>query len=401
LSFTVPEAQQGVRIGIDGSNLRAGGGVTHLAELLRAADPPAQGIGRVTLWGGTALLDRIQPAPWLDLVRQPALDRPLPERIWWQSRTLGELAARSCDLLFSPGGSYGGRFRPFVTMSRNLLPFQSRERQRYGWRSWMNTKLLLLRGVQVRTMQNAAGVIFPTDYTRRAVLDVVPTLRSAMRVIPYGIDGRFFCAPRRQEPIETYDVDRPFRLLYVSTVDVYKHQWHVAEAVVGLWRRGLPVALDLVGQAYRPALARLRETCNRIDPTGQVIRYLGPASYRDLPGRYRAADGFVFASTCESMSNILLEAMASGLPIACGAKGLMPELLGDDGVYFDPEQPETIERALIRLVASPERRTRFAQHAYARAEQFSWKDCAADTFGFMRTVYDRVSAPASAPAATA
>jgi len=45
-------------------------------------------------------------------------------------------------------------------------------------------------------------------------------------------------------------------------------------------------------------------------------------------------------------ANILVEAMASGLPIACSNRGPMPEVLGDAGVYFDPEDPHDIARAL-------------------------------------------------------
>ena len=51
---------------------------------------------------------------------------------------------------------------------------------------------------------------------------------------------------------------------------------------------------------------------------------------------------FVFASSCENMPNTLVEAMASGLPIACSDRGPMPEILRDGGTYFDPENEVTI-----------------------------------------------------------
>ena len=47
----------------------------------------------------------------------------------------------------------------------------------------------------------------------------------------------------------------------------------------------------------------------------------------------------IFASSCESSSCVLIENMASGLPIACSNRGPMPEVLKDGGVYFDPEKP--------------------------------------------------------------
>ena len=45
-------------MGIDASNLRESGGLTHLVELLRAADPSAHGIRQVMVWGGSKTLGR-------------------------------------------------------------------------------------------------------------------------------------------------------------------------------------------------------------------------------------------------------------------------------------------------------------------------------------------------------
>src|SRR3990172_9480943 len=69
-----------MRVGIDASNLRAGGGVTHLVELLRAADPHAHGFEQVIVWGGAAMLSKIEDRDWLCKVHDPLLDRGLPFR---------------------------------------------------------------------------------------------------------------------------------------------------------------------------------------------------------------------------------------------------------------------------------------------------------------------------------
>lgn len=46
-----------MRLGINASNIRAGGSVTHLVELLRAADRLAYGFSQVIVWGGEATLE--------------------------------------------------------------------------------------------------------------------------------------------------------------------------------------------------------------------------------------------------------------------------------------------------------------------------------------------------------
>ena len=60
------------------------------------------------------------------------LERGPFSRVLWQSTRLTPLARHSVDVLFVPGGTYTGSYQPFVTMSRNLLPFDLSERKRYA-----------------------------------------------------------------------------------------------------------------------------------------------------------------------------------------------------------------------------------------------------------------------------
>jgi glycosyltransferase involved in cell wall biosynthesis len=375
-----------VIVGIDAANIRGGGGVTHLIELLKAADPAAHGFSRVVVWGGAATLAKLENRPWLEKVHEPTLDRGLIHRARWQARRLSNLARRArCDVLFVPGGSFAGDFSPVVAFHQNLLPFEWRELKRFGW-SRLTTKWLALRISQSRTFRRADGVIFLTRYARDAVMRVIGRPRGKTCIIPHGIDGRFVRKPRDQHPIDAYSDQRPFRLLYVSIVDMYKHQWHVAAAVALLRERGWPLTLEMVGPAYPPALDRLTTTMKRLDPSGSFLHYVGPVSYEHLDETYERADLFVFASSCETFGQIVTEAMSAGLPIACSSRAAMPELLGPDGAYFDPENPESIAQTLSDLISSPDARRRQAESAFETARAYSWERCAAKTFAFLSSI---------------
>ena len=63
----------------------------------------------------------------------------------------------------------------------------------------------------------------------------------------------------------------PYKILYVSIIDQYKHQWHVVNAVINLRKEGYPICLDLVA-SYSPALRRLNSTIEKVDPLGQWYR---------------------------------------------------------------------------------------------------------------------------------
>jgi len=369
-------------VGVDASNLGPGGSMTHLSNLLAVARPAEHGIERMIVWGGTRQLERLPDAAWLEKVGVPALERGLLGRLLWQRFRLPALARARCDVLFVPGGNARpGGFHPLVTMSRNMLPFEWRELRRYGL-SRMTLRLLMLRFGQARTFAHADGLIFLTEYAHGAV-GRIARLPERRRVIPHGVEERFRIEPRPPRELAACTAERPLRALYVSIVDVYKHQDHVARAVHALAREGLPIAIDFAGPAYPPAGRRFEAVLRELDPEAHTLRWLGPVPFERLHELLEAADVFVFASSCENMPNILVEAMAAGLPIACSNRGPMPEVLGDAGLTFDPERPDEIAAALRTLAGDAALRGQLARAAAERARRYSWERCATETLAFI------------------
>lgn len=371
-------------LGIDASNIRSGGGVTYLVELLRAANPSAHGFAKVVVWAPQATLANIDDQHWLEKRSHPVLEGHYLRRALWQRRALGSLLlSENCDILFVPGGSFATNFRPVVTASLNLMPFEWRELLRYRV-STATLKFVLVRWAQSQSFKKAEGVIFLTKYAKDVILLLNSILVRENITIPFGINQRWFLHPRPSRPISECSVANPFRLIYLSIIDQYKHQWHLVEAVAQLRQKtGWQLALDLVGSAYPPALKRLKASLQRFDPGGCWARYHGPVPDAELHEMYTQADLGVFASSCENMPNILLETMAAGLPIACSNRGPMPEILQDAGLYFNPEQPGDIVSVLKQLIESPDLRARLVQASYTAAQAFTWERCAGETFAFL------------------
>jgi len=367
-------------IGIDASNLRAGGGLTYLANLLDSDAPKEAGIHQVIVWGGRRTLERLPQRAWLTLAHEEALDGSLASRALWQHRL--DRVAMACDVLFVPGGRYLGNFRPFVTMSHNLLPFDANERRRFGL-SAARFRLELLRVLQTKTFQRATGVIFLTESARIKAEESTGLLPGRCTTIPHGVDSRFRLVPRQQCPLSAFSESRPFRWLYVSIVNLYKHQWNVVAAVAQLRAAGLPVTLDLVGPAFPPALQKLRGAMDTYDPSSNFVRYIGPVAHPDLAAMYHQADALVFASTCENMPIILLEGMAAGLPIVSGNRPVMREVLRDGGEYCNPESSQDLARAMERVTRSRELRHALASRAFSLSEAYDWRRSALATFQFL------------------
>jgi glycosyltransferase involved in cell wall biosynthesis len=362
-------------LGIEASNIVAGGGITHLKELLIHAQPASHGFTQVIVWSASTTLDQLPDQPWLIKKTHPWLNRSLLFRVLWLTFIFPQEARGSIDILFSPG-SNAVHFSPQVSMCQNLLPFDDKESKLYGF-SWMRIRLLILRYSQTRAFNRAQGIIVLTKSNIHYLSKKNVTTAKKYVVIPHGINPLFYHEPSFN------NMNDPIKLLYISIVDVYKHQWNVVEAVYSLLERGYRVELTLVGGQYTSAFKRL-ETSIKVHPEyADRITYVPTVSYDQLATVYQAADIFVFASSCETFSLVLLEAMASGLPIACSDRDTLKDTLGDAGVYFDPYSSESIEKAIIKLIEDKVVREESSRSAYKKALSYSWSVCSDQTFNYL------------------
>ena len=373
-------------IGVDATNIRTGGGLTHLTELLDFVVLEQFRIKKIIIWSNSKTLKRLPNYPWLKKKKNKLIDlNPLLNFLWQLFHLNKELVYEKCDILFVLGGTYLGNFKPFVTMCRNLLPFDKNERKRY-YLSKTYFRLQLLAIVQRVTYKNADGVIFLTEYSMKKVENQIGIIKGRKTIIHHGVNKLFFLKPKIKNRSFEKKSTKPIKILYVSTIKYYKNQDQVVKALKILREKNYNVELDLVGSAYPSALKYLKDVIYNLKLPASVIRYHGVVNYPELKEYYHNTDIFVFASTCETFGQILLEAMASGLPIACSNKSAMPEILGNSGVYFDPEDPDSIAQSVKQLIVFPSLRTEKAMLAHKYSKQFSWSRCADETFTFLKKV---------------
>lgn len=377
-----------MRIGIDASNIRQGGGLTHLSQLLSAARISDYDINRIVVWAENRVLALLPDHPLLEKRGHPLLERGVAFRIAWRRFVMpGELNKSKCNLLFAPGGSVSSGCRvPAVVMSQNMLPFEPDEAATFGRLSLMRLKMRMLRSVQGRSFSRAAGVIFLSRYAQSRLCSSLRLDASRTALIPHGIEPRFFQSARSARTIFSCSPERPFRLLYVSILMPYKHQIEVARAIAQLRDDGLPVMIDFVGAAWGNYGAAVADECFRLDPKGEFLRLRGEIPFERLHGFYQEADGFIFASSCENLPNIMIEAMASGLPILSSNRGPMPEVLGNQGRYFDPYSVASIVTATRQFILDHDLRTAMAKDAFDRAQGYSWQRCADMTLKFLARI---------------
>lgn len=373
-------------LGIDASNLRHGGGRSHLINIISNFHPGTHHVKRIVVWGSSETLSLLPDFPFLYKSHQPLLDGNLFQRTLWQLFCLHTLAQSSCDILLIPGTIYFSRFQPTITYCQNLLPFDLSESSRYGI-SLMRIKWFLLRHLHSISLVRSNGIIFLSQHSLSVVSKSIRKSLPRSAVIGHGTDRRFLKSPRKQRQLDQITEANPFRILYVSTVDQYKHQWNVVKAV-SLVRTSLdlPITLELVGSSYPPALRQLKAVIELEDPNHEWVFYRGPSDYRTIEQTYHRSELFVWASTCETFGIILLEAMSSGLPIACSSYPPMPDIAQDSVTYFNPIDYTDLVLVLRRLILSPELRADLARKSYMNAKSITWNICATQTYDFIDSI---------------
>jgi glycosyltransferase involved in cell wall biosynthesis len=216
--------------------------------------------------------------------------------------------------------------------------------------------------------QKASALVACSEGLRTRALQFLPSAQ--IQVIPNGVDlQRFYPAENRNDSGQ-------LRLLTVGRLSVTKRLPLLLEMVDLLRGRGRKVHLTVVGGgALEPELRQQLGERNLRD----AVTLLGRREGSEMPEVYRQHDLFVSASMQEGMSNAMLEAMASGLPIVTTRCEGVDELIGDNGLVADDSRPETLAAAIRKLADDPAARQAMSVAARTKAESFGW-DKVADAY---------------------
>ncbi len=204
----------------------------------------------------------------------------------------------------------------------------------------------------------AKHFLVASSFTRQTLIENGAS-PDAIRVIPYGVDLERFAPPAPNASISA-----PLRLLFVGTINQRKGIKYLLAALRLLGRA--PVELTVCG--------RVVDDLSLFRSCGAEVRVRPSVSLPELIEAYRQADLFVFPSVAEGFAQVLLEALASGLPILSTTHTAAPDLIveGQEGFVVEPRRPDLLaERIEWALAHRAElRRMKFA--ARRRAEHFTW-----------------------------
>lgn len=182
----------------------------------------------------------------------------------------------------------------------------------------------------------------------------------AIRVIPYGVD-----LDRFQPGERPARVSGPLRLLFVGVINQRKGIKYLLEA------------LRLIGSAQVEVTVcgRVVDDLAIFSPFASQVRIRPYVSLAELLEAYRQADLFVLPSIAEGFGHVLLEALASGLPILSTTHTAAPDLIeqGREGFIVEPRRPDILASHIEWAINHRAQLAEMRIAARCRAELFTWE----------------------------
>ena len=213
--------------------------------------------------------------------------------------------------------------------------------------------------------KKASALVACSEGLKERALMFMPSV--SIDVIPNGVElDRFF-------PPENAEKPPTLRLLTVGRLSVTKRIEMLIDAIEILHRTACTVRLTIVGGGKTERQLRKIVTERELR---DVIKITGRIDSKKMPEVYRQNDIFISASMQEGMSNAMLEATASGLPIVTTRCEGLAELIDGNGLIIEKDSIEEIAKAVKRLAVDPEFYKQMSVAARKQAKKFNWTNVA-------------------------
>jgi glycosyltransferase involved in cell wall biosynthesis len=118
------------------------------------------------------------------------------------------------------------------------------------------------------------------------------------------------------------------------------------------------------------------------------IKFLGYIDEADRPALYQNAQAFIYPSFYEGFGFPVLEASASKCPVICSQTTSLPELMGNQAIYINPDNLQSLVGALTNFIKNPKQFEHLIEPAQARAKKFNWSKTTQELYNYFKDIYE-------------
>jgi glycosyltransferase involved in cell wall biosynthesis len=372
-----------MKVGIDTFSCdggRSGVGV-YVTQLLKRI-PPSGALYELFGWE----FDRFaysETAPDLEFIAQCSINGRTANALWHLFKYPQFARARSYDACFFPAAH---RRLPYYSPCPSIGVVHDMAAY-YGPRKTRESLGAVLRMVLPNSLRRLDRIIAVSGWVKQELSDLVGVKESKIEVVPNGIDlAAFYPRPRNEESvvlIQPFSFRRPY-VLYTSRIEhpVKNHTTLIKAFGIFKERTKYPHRLVLAGADSRRA-EKVKEAA-AASPYRKDIFFTGHFPGKSLPELYAGADIVVIPSRYEGFGMGVLEAMASGVPVACARAASLPETAEHAALYFDPLDAEDMADRMVTLTTNREVYRECRRLGLERVKSFSWDRCAKQTLNIIQ-----------------
>lgn len=228
----------------------------------------------------------------------------------------------------------------------------------------------------------ADHVICISHATRKDLLEFIPVPEDKVSVVHLGFSIQHHQGDQAKNNFDI--VSSPF-ILYVGSRAGYKNFSGSIRAFASspMLKENFKFVCFGGGKATSMEMTMLRE----LKLPADAVHFI-QGSDALLAEVYANARLFIYPSIYEGFGLPPLEAMSYGCPVVCSNSSSIPEVVGDAGGYFDPDDLASIRMALENVALSDEKCADLVTAGYRRLDFFSWEKCAAETLSIYRNLLD-------------
>ena len=206
--------------------------------------------------------------------------------------------------------------------------------------------------------------------------------KNKIEVIYNGIDHKLFYPPIDTSDdfadIKPFAIRKPY-FTYGSKLSgpEKKHIELIKAFSLFKERTGLPHRLVIAGSDGKYSDAVHKAAFE--SPYAAEIFLTGFFPHESFAKLYSDSAGCIFPSTVEGVGLPILEAMATGVPVACSSACALPEIAGNSAIFFDSDNIEEIATSMEKIVVDDELKNKLIANGLERAQSFNWENTARKT----------------------
>ncbi|MFY0606648.1 MAG: glycosyltransferase family 1 protein [Cyclobacteriaceae bacterium] len=223
------------------------------------------------------------------------------------------------------------------------------------------------------------NVVFaPTDPIRQYLLGINVKPEN-IKIWGRGVNTQRFSPKKRKEGLWKEIPSGNKIVLFVSRLVREKEPETLLRLYKVMEKSRSDLTMVLVGDG--PTKSFLEESMPNAIFTGRL-------QGEDLAHAYASADVFVFPSTTETFGNVVLEAMASGLPVVAAAEGGPVDIVqeGLTGALVEPQNESAFFQAIVKILDDESYRLKLSQAATEYAKSQNWENLCAELFNEYRSL---------------